>query len=52
MLLFMQGQRGEVGKQRFISATVRVPFAKSAPAQWRVDDLTVVTKPLPAEDGK
>ncbi len=50
MLLFLQGQRGAPGNERPISATVRVTFAKSA-AQWRVDDLTVVTKPLPAEDG-
>lgn len=51
MLLFLQGQRGDPGKERPISATVRVRFAKSA-AQWRVDDLTVVTKPVPVEDGK
>ncbi|HET9875705.1 MAG TPA: RDD family protein [Mycobacterium sp.] len=51
MLLFLQGQRGDQGKERLISATVRVAFEKSASAQWRVDDLTVVTKPLPAEDG-
>lgn len=51
MLLFLQGVRGdEPDKQRFISATVRVTFEKSA-ATWRVDELTVVTKPLPAEDG-
>lgn len=49
MLLFLQGQRGDKDNGRFISATVRVDFAKSA-GQWRVDDLTVVTKPL-AEDG-
>ncbi len=52
MLLLLQGQRGEPDNLRFISATVRVTFAKSSGAQWRVDDLTVVTKPLPAEDGK
>ncbi|MGH3579651.1 MAG: RDD family protein [Mycobacterium sp.] len=51
MLLFLQGQRGDPGNERPISATVRVTFAKSA-AQWRVDDLTVLTKPLPAEGGK
>lgn len=50
MLLLLQGQRGDQDKQRLISATVRVAFANSA-AQWRVDDLTVVTKPLPAGDG-
>jgi Mce-associated membrane protein len=51
MLLFMQGQRGAADKQRLITATVRATFAKSADGQWRVDDLTVVTKPQPAEDG-
>lgn len=48
MLLFLQGQRGTPGTERLISATVRVTFAKSA-GGWRVDDLTVVSKPLPAE---
>jgi Mce-associated membrane protein len=52
MLLLLQGQRGEPAAVRFISATVRVTFVKSAAARWRVDDLTVVTKPLPGEDGK
>lgn len=51
MLLFMQGQRGAADKQRLITATVRAIFAKSADGQWRVDDLTVVTKPQLAEDG-
>lgn len=50
MLLMLQGQRGDEDKQRLISATVRVTFAQSA-AQWRVDELTVVSKPVPAEDG-
>jgi Mce-associated membrane protein len=50
MLLFLQGQRGDANKQRLISATVRVTFAGSAD-KWRVDDLTVVTKPLPREEG-
>ncbi|MEO8816027.1 MAG: RDD family protein [Mycobacterium sp.] len=50
MLLMMQGQRGDEKAERLISATVRVSFAESA-AQWRVDDLTVVTKPLPAQEG-
>lgn len=51
MLLFLQGQRGTAGKERLISATVRVTFAKAA-GDWRVDDLTVVSKPLPAEGEK
>ncbi|KLO27295.1 MULTISPECIES: RDD family protein [Mycobacteriaceae] len=48
MLLFLQGQRGTAGKERLISATVRVAFAEAA-GTWRVDDLAVVSKPLPAE---
>lgn len=48
MLLFLQGQRGVAGDERLISATVRVAFAQQSGA-WRVDDLTVVSKPLPAE---
>jgi Mce-associated membrane protein len=51
MLFFMQGRRGAADKQRIITATVRATFAKSADDQWRVDDLTVLTKPEPAEDG-
>ena len=51
MLLFLQGQRGGGGKERLISATVRVTFAESA-GRWRVDDLTVVSRPLPAEAEK
>jgi Mce-associated membrane protein len=47
MLLFMQGQRGLPPNERYISATVRVTFAKGADARWRVDDLTVLTKPGP-----
>lgn len=50
MLLFLQGQRGPAGKERLISATVRVVFAKSA-GDWLVDDLTVVSKPF-AEEGE
>jgi Mce-associated membrane protein len=52
MLLFMQGQRGLPPDERYISATVRVTFAKGADARWRVDDLTVLTKPAPAGHGK
>ncbi|ORA98001.1 hypothetical protein BST33_17515 [Mycolicibacter minnesotensis] len=48
MLLFLQGQRGEAGKERLISASVRVAFLQSA-GRWQVDDLAVVSKPLPAE---
>jgi Mce-associated membrane protein len=52
MLLFMQGRRGEGPEQRYISATVRVNFAKDANEHWRVDDLTVLTKPKPSGNGK
>jgi Mce-associated membrane protein len=52
MLLFMQGQRGVPPGERYISATVRATFAKGADARWRVDDLTVLTKPRPAGVGK
>jgi Mce-associated membrane protein len=48
MLLFMQGHRGDGDEQRFITATVRVSFAKGADGQWLVDNLDVVTKPKPA----
>lgn len=51
MLLFLQGQRGEPGKERLISATVRVLFTNPR-GSWLVDDLTVVSKPLPAEGEK
>lgn len=51
MLLFLQGQRGSAGRERLITATVRVVFAKSA-GDWRVDDLAVVGAPLTAEEEK
>jgi Mce-associated membrane protein len=37
--------------ERYITATVRVTFAKQGSA-WRVDDLTVLTKPKQPGDGK
>ena len=52
MLLFMQGRRGEGGEQRYITATVQVKFAKGGDERWRVDDLTVLTKPKPPGNGK
>ncbi|MGV0625679.1 RDD family protein [Mycolicibacter minnesotensis] len=51
VLLFLQGQRGTPGKERLISATVRVVFVESADT-WQVDDLSVVSKPEPAEGDK
>jgi Mce-associated membrane protein len=52
MLLFMQGRRGAAPGERYISATVRVSFAKGGDGRWRVDDLTVLTKPKPPGNGK
>jgi Mce-associated membrane protein len=53
MLLFMQGHRGGgENQERFITATVRVSFVKSADGRWLVDDLSVVTKPKPPKGEK
>jgi Mce-associated membrane protein len=52
MLMFMQGRRGAAPEERYISATVRVSFAKNGDSGWRVDDLTVLTKPKPPGVGK
>lgn len=52
MLLFMQGRRGIGPEQRYISATVRVNFAKGGGNSWRVDDLNVLTKPKQPGGGK
>jgi Mce-associated membrane protein len=52
MLLFLRGERGPAAEQRYITATVRVSFAKATNGHWRIDDLTVVTKPKPAAGGK
>ena len=52
MLVFMQGRRGAPPEVRYITATVRVNFAKDADRHWRVDDLTVLTKPKPPGNGK
>lgn len=52
MLIFMQGRRGVAPDERYISATVRVAFAKGGDDRWRVDDLTVLTKPKPPGSGK
>jgi Mce-associated membrane protein len=48
MLMMLQGQRtASQQQQRFITATVRVNFEKSADGHWRVSDLAVLTKPHP-----
>ncbi len=52
MLMFMQGRRGAAPEVRYISATVRVSFAKDGGNAWRVDDLTVLAKPKPPGSGK
>jgi Mce-associated membrane protein len=52
MLLFLQGRRGVAPNERYISATLRVNFAKGGDDRWRVDDLTVLTKPKPPGNGK
>jgi Mce-associated membrane protein len=52
MLLFLQGRRGVGPDERYISATLRVNFAKGGDDRWRVDDLTVLTKPKPPGNGK
>jgi Mce-associated membrane protein len=52
MLLFMQGRRGAAPDERYITATVRVRFVRGQGKDWRVDDLTVLTKPRPAGNGK
>lgn len=51
MLVFLQGQRGAPPDQRYITASVRATFVKSGSAEWRVDDVAVVTKPQPAAEG-
>ncbi|MDY6995296.1 MAG: RDD family protein [Actinomycetota bacterium] len=53
MLLAMQGQRGtNPDDLRFITATVRVEFDRSAQGQWRVANLTVLKKPLMNQAGQ
>ena len=52
MLLFMQGRRGAAPEVRYITASVRVKFVKGQDDQWRVDDLTVLTKPKAAGERK
>lgn len=52
MLLAMQGQRGtKVEELKFITATVRVDFEKVGD-QWRVNNLTVLKKPLMQAGGQ
>lgn len=53
MLLAMQGQRGANPEDlKFITATVRVDFDKSADGQWKVANLIVLKKPLMNQAGQ
>ncbi len=52
MLLFMHGRRGEGAEEHYITATVQVRFVEGADDKWRIDDLTVLTKPKPPGNGK
>jgi Mce-associated membrane protein len=47
MLIFLQGQRQAQQQDiKFITATARVTFVKSADGNWRVSDLTVLQQPV------
>jgi Mce-associated membrane protein len=53
MLMAMQGQRGADAKDlKFITATVRVDFDKSADGKWRVANLIVLKKPQMNQAGQ
>ena len=44
MLIMLQGQRGTPPKQRFVTASVRADFEKTA-REWKLSNLTVLTPP-------
>jgi Mce-associated membrane protein len=47
MLVALQGQRGtNPNDLKFITATVRVDFQKSAQGQWQIANLTVLKRPV------
>ena len=46
MLLLLQGQRGAAPTQRFVTASLRVDYAKEG-QDWKVSNLTVLTAPKP-----
>jgi len=53
MLVFLQGQRqAQQQEVKFITATARVAFTKSADGKWRVSDLTVLPGPALNRGGK
>ena len=46
MLVFLQGQRqAQQQEVKFITATARVAFEKSADGKWRVSDVDVLRRP-------
>jgi Mce-associated membrane protein len=52
MLVFLHGRRGDGAGQRYITAGVRVVFVKGTDNRWRIDDLTVLSKPKPSGQGR
>lgn len=53
MLVFLQGQRqAQQQDVKFITATARVAFVKSADGAWRISDLTVLSGPALNRSGK
>lgn len=53
MLVFLQGQRqAQQQDVKFITATARVAFVKSADGRWRISDLTVLSGPALNRGGK
>lgn len=44
MLLLLQGQRGAAPNQRFVTASLRVDYARVV-GQWKIDKLTVLAQP-------
>jgi Mce-associated membrane protein len=51
MLMFLVGERGTPPNQRHLTTSVRATFVKDGSAEWRVDDVVIVTKPQTAEAG-
>jgi Mce-associated membrane protein len=50
MLMLLQGQRGAAPNPRFVTASVRVDFARANSQDWKVSNLTVVSAPKSAPD--
>jgi len=49
MLLFLEGERGNVPDLRYITASVRARFIDPGNSVWRVDSLDIVTAPQSSE---